>query len=101
MECESLVFCDLSKEDTKNTKKFIYIKFHGLLGICIQRGLFSPERKALIFVDRITKSRYIKRHGTIKALSGIVIHELLHLCDWDASEHEVEFMELILLRESN
>lgn len=90
MECETLVFCDLSKEDKEITKNHFFIKHHGLLGICI------AERKALIFVDKIAKSRYRKKHGIIKALSGIVFHELLHLCDWKASEYEINKMEEIM-----
>lgn len=89
IESETIVFCDTQEEDLELFKKQPYLHFRGLLGIC-------SKNKAIIFVDRIIKSKIVKKHGIIKTISGILFHELLHICAWEASEYEVNRMEEIV-----
>ena len=89
MKSETIVFCDISKKDFKLLRTHPYLHFRGLLGI-------TSKDKAIVFVDRIIKSKFVKKHGLIKTISGVLFHELIHICDWNASEYEVEKMEEVV-----
>ena len=76
----------MSEKDRYDLNHNPHLYFKELLGTC-------TTETAFVFVERIYQSKLSEKVGISTAIDIVLFHELIHICDWELTEYEVERME--------